>query len=519
MRLSYSQAGLTLFAPTTAAPPTPPATPSGPFVPADLSVPQNNRVAAQRVQSGITFQRNLALLTPVVIPVTGAIKTYSGHWIYIDQGQSKDAQFARTQALVNAAPEIVGYQYFWKWANLENPNVPGDYSGNWAAAGTAGFQLVHKFADYLRSVGKKMHLNNFSYGGNVGAPNSAGTTFLASEMPAYMAGSPTSPYGPNTAATNGVNGGMWQNCYPQTFSQVRSFMRFWEPAVGARMLALSQAYGAEFDSHAGFGMFSHISESTLPTQMPTYSVGADKTFHLGANGAFAKMRQHWPTTPLRWWGNFFGSRQDMSDMINAVVANKWICSGPDLLNDYTDSSLPGWSPPWSSTTAYRFAQIVTSGSFSYFSTRANTNSQPTQSGGVSTNANWQLLGTGTRNIDSDWVWQGKDPSGVVNPVYTNWVNRGAFGHDVEPLDLDQSHDDGVNFHHVMHANKTGAFALFWYDLQYNSSNTTPTWNRTNTPSPNLIDWIRSCALGGNVSINGTVAGIKLNNDHAYPPTW
>lgn len=285
------------------------------------------------------------------------------------------------------------------------------------------------------------------------------------------------------------------------------------------MLELSRNYALEFGNHAGFGMFSPFSESTLPTQMATYSVGADKAFWLGANGALVKMRQHWPTTVLRWWGNFIGSRQDMSDMQNACVANKWLVAGPDLLTDYSDLNLTNY-PAWSSATAYTFSNVVSRASQNYFCLTANTNSMPTVNPqtGVSTNPNWEALPMGTRNVDSDWVWQGMDTNGVVNANYTNWVNRGAFGHDVEPLDLDRSHDDATFPTHIAHANRTGAMALFIYDLRYNSNNTTPDRNRTDKPSPNLLDQISSISRGG-VNVNGFSILPKLRNINLYPPTW
>lgn len=446
---------------------------------------------------------------------SGPIKPFMGHWIYVDQGVSKDAQFTRTQQLVARCPHVAGFQYLWKWGVLENPNVPGDYSGNWAAAGQAGFQLVHRFADYLRSVGKKMHLNNFSYGGNIGinGPGSINpNNWLSSEEPIYLS---DSAYGPNTPSTNGIWGGMWMSSYPgASFTQVKSFMRFWVPAVGARLLALSQAYGAEFDSHDGFGIFSPLSESTMDSRT-SYTVAADKLFFLGTNnnGAFAQMRAHWPTTPLRWWGNFMGnSYDDMSDMIDGAVANKWIVGGPDTLNDPFDSANPAWAPAWSAATSYIMGQVVSRSNVNYYCSTANTNSPPPS-------GNWTTLNKLTRTIASDFVWRGCNGDNTVNANYNNWVGQGARGDDVEPLDLDVSHDDGVNFHHVMHANKLGSMALFWYDLRYNSSGTTPSQNRTDTPSPNLLDWIESCAQGGNVNVNGIVAGIKLTNDGLYPPTW
>lgn len=464
--------------------------------------------------------------------VTGAIRPFSGHWIYIDQGVSKDSQFARTQQLVaQMGNDIVGFQYLWKWADLESPTTPGDYSGNWAAAGQAGFQLVHRFADYLRSVGKKMHVNNFSYGGNVGnpagwwKPPTPGFTgiaidpnfFLDGEMPHYLSGS---AYGPKTSATDGIYGALWMNSFDQgssRWSNVRSFMRFWEPAVGARMLALSQNYATEFNNHTGLGMFSPFSESTLPFQMATYSMAGDRGFWMGPSGAFVQMRAQWPNVPLRWWGNFLGNGQDMSDYHNACVANKWISAGPDLLNDNTDLNLSNY-PAWSSSPNYVFSNTVSRSGQNYFCLTANTNSPPAlNSGGTSSNPNWEALGMGTRNITSDWVWQGKDSNGVVNPAYTNHVGQGAFGFDVEPLDLDASHDDAVGTTHLAHANRLGAFALFWYDLRYNSSAQQPQRNRTDTPHPNLIDQIQSCARGG-TNVNGFVIP-KLTNDNLYPPTW
>lgn len=511
MRLGQTQTGLALF-PTIVTPPSPPppVQAPGPFVPVDMSAPIKRR-DRQELYTPPPLQ-NLPLTNSLIPPPLHQIKDIGGHWIYIDQGVNFDSQLARTQALVARCPHLRGFQYLWKWADLENPNVPGDYSGNWAAAGQAGFQLVHRFADYLRSVGKIMHLNNFTYGGAVGAggPGSVNpTVWPSSQEPFYLS---DAAYGPNTPATNGIWGGMWMSSYPgASFTNVKSFMRFWVPAVGARLLALSSAYAAEFDSHAGFGMFSPISETTMDSRT-SYSVAADRVFSLGPNGCFAKMRQQWPHTALRLWANFYDTYDTMSQFINEAVANKWLIGGPDTLNDPFDSANAAWAPAWNSAQNYVFGRVVSLSNVNYFCTTANTNSAPP-------NANWSTLNKLTRTITSDQVWRGRNSDNTVNAGYTDWTVNGAWGADVEPLDLDTSHDDGVNFHHVMHANKQGARALFWYDLRYNSSGVTPLWNRSDSASPNLLDWIESCAQGGNVSVNGVVAGIALNNANVYPPSW
>lgn len=510
MRLGQTQTGLALF-PTiaTAPPPPPPPVALGPFVPVDLSDPPVRRIFTQEL-SIPPLQRNLPL-TAGVLPPAHLINNVSGHWIYVDQGVSKDAQFARMQQLATLVPSCRGFQFLWKWAHLENPNTPGDYSGNWAAAGQAGNQLIKRFADFAASVGKLIHINNFTYGGNVGAPNSAGTGFLSDQEPTYLSGA---AYGPNTAASNGIFGGMWQNCYPQTFTNVRSFMRYWVPAVGQRLLALSKNLGDTFDSHPGFGMWSPTSESTLPLSGISFSIAADEAVWLGPNGFFAQMRAQMPHKALRYWANYLDTSNTMSTYLNAAVASKWMVGGPDTLNDPYDAAFNAgtWAPAWNSGTTYRFGQVVARAGVNYFCITGNTNSQPPS-------GNWSTLGTGTRTVTADQVWQGRNSDNTTNGAYNNWVNRGAWGADVEPLDLDTSHDDGVNFHHVQHANKLGANCLFWYDLRYNSSNSTPSWNRSDSPSPNLLDWIESCARGGNVSINGVIAGIALNNASVYPPTW
>lgn len=415
-----------------------------------------------------TTESPLSIADPAttLAPTVGAIKQISGHWWYLDQNRNFDDQFARMQLINGRVPHCKGFQLLWRWANLENPNVPGDYSGNWAAPGTAGFQLVHRFADYAASVGKMIHVNIFTYGGAIGGPvGSVSPTFPDDMAPHYLSGS---AYGPNTATTDGVIGGCWVNSYPNTASNVRAFVRFWVPAVRDRLVALSGAMAAEFDTHSGFGVWSHHSETTMPP-IGGYSVAAEKAVELGVNGMLATMRNQWPHTALRLWCNFYGnSADDMSVFINEAVKYKWHVGGPDTLNDDFDI---------------------------------------------------HDAGSGTRRITSDFVWQGRNTDNTVNPAYTNWVNKGSFGADVEPLDLDNSHDDARNDHHLMHANKCGAHCLWWFDLRYDGTGKTPTINRTDTPSPNLLDWVESCARGGNVAVNGVTAGIALTNANAYPPTW
>lgn len=423
-----------------------------------------------RVEAFDQFQTGNTSTVVQCVPQTQiggqTIKNISGHWFYLDQNRNFDDQFARMQLINTRVPHCRGFQLLWRWANLESPTTPGDYSGNWAPAGTAGFQLVHRFADYARSVGKMIHLNIFTYGGNIGGPpGSVSPTFPDDMAPHYLS---APQYGTQNPAVDGEIGGCWVNSYTPNPSNVRAFVRYWDPAVKPRLLALSAGYAAEFDTHAGFGVFSHHSETTMP-QIGGYSVAADKAFDLGPSGCIQLMRAHWPHTALRLWANFYGnSSDDMSLFINEAVTYRWHVGGPDTLNDAFDV---------------------------------------------------HDAGTGTRTVTADFVWQGRNSDNTINPKYTNWVNRGSFGADVEPLDLDRSHDDGSSLHHLMHANKCGAYCLWWFDLRYNSSNTTPNINRTDVGSPNLLDWVESCAQGGQVTVNGATAGIALTNGNSYPPTW
>lgn len=399
------------------------------------------------------------------------------YYIFIDQNQSRASQLARMQALKAANPRIRGFQVFWVWADLENPALVGgnaQYDGSWASQTDVnqmkGFKLMDTFVTACANMGCQFALHIYSYGG-ASAPGAQSANYPSSFAPAYGAGSASSPYGPNTATSNGVNGMVWQNSYTVNQVGVAKYYRYWVPAVMGRIIALGQAYGARYDSNPNVEMFDLLDESAMSTQTGYSDAGAASTM-IGPGNYFQALRAAWPHTMLRWWGNYVGSSVPrMDDMLAAAYASDWSVGGPDTTNE---------------------------------------------------------SGPSFRAITADWRWRQLTAAlgngGVVDPSVPDY--RAIGGHnvrEVEPEDLNNPPSAAAGNRHlgdgdpvsiVTQANLMQATHMFWYDNGFAG----PDSNQTDTAHPNLLDFLSSAAQGGNVSVNGRVAGIALTN-HNYPSSF
>lgn len=400
---------------------------------------------------------------------SGAVKfNPSVAYFYIDQNQSRSAQLARMQALKAANPWIRGFQVFWTWADLENPALVGgaaQYDGSWASQtdvnSMKGFKLMDTFVNACAAMGCQFALHIYSYGG-ASAAGAQSTSFPASFAPAYLAGSPTSPYGPNTASSNGIHGGVWINSYAGNAVGVARYYRYWVPAVMQRITAWSTAYGNKYDSNQNVEVVSFLDETAMSTQTSYSDSGAASTMQ-GSGGYFQAGNAAWPHTQRRVWANYVGSSVPAMDaLLASAYANKWAIGGPDTANE---------------------------------------------------------SGASFRAITADWRFRGLTSAlgngGVRDPTVPDYRTLGASNmREVEPEDLTantppgtRSLGDGIPAHIVAQANLMAATHMFWYDNRFAGPDT----NRTDKPSPNLLDFIHSALLGGNVAVNGVTAGISLTN--------
>jgi hypothetical protein len=397
-------------------------------------------------------------------------------YIELDQNTSFSTQLARMKSLKAANPQLRGVQVFWNWAALENPALVGgaaQYDGSWGSQTNVdqmgGFKLVQTFLDAAAAIGVQFMLHNYSYLG-ASAAGAQSTSFPSAFAPAYLAGS---AYGPNTASSNGIFGGVWINSYTGNTVGKAGYYRYWVPAVMTRLIALATAYGNHFDSHPNLESTSWLDESAIDPQTSYSDAGAIGTM-IGPGNYFQAIRAAWPTTQLRWLGNYLQSLGAIDQFLAAAFASKWNTGGPDTANE---------------------------------------------------------SGPQFRSVDADWRARGLTAAlgngGVPASGVPNYTTMGAGNHrQVEGEDL--SYDivtnttigntrhigDGVCAHIVAQANLMKATHMVWFDNTF----TGPNRNRTNTAHPNLLDFLSSAAQGGNVAVNGVTAGIALTTT-TYPSSW
>jgi hypothetical protein len=271
---------------------------------------------------------------------TGSIVFNYGGYLYTDRNDGFDAQIARLPALTGH-PGFIGSQMISFWSAWENPNVPGDYTGNWAPAGTAGFQLMDKILAAHAKLGLQFmwHVSG-SYGF---AGNNRAAVFDSSVCPTYLG---QSTYGANNDVENtGFCGAEWINTKTMTTkygSGVKCYVRFWDPNVMTRLLAMAAAYGARYDNpnpalnapnSDRLEMVSFIGESTIPTFTGYSDAAAFAQYQRYIPG----MRQCFPRKQLRFWGNYFSDSSYAKKIIDLMAQYAWCGGGPDCVNE-TDPS-------------------------------------------------------------------------------------------------------------------------------------------------------------------------------------
>lgn len=432
-----------------------------------------------------------ALGTPLVtVPTGGKIVSNFGPYIYLDHNQSVDLQIASMSAFAGTA--VKGFQFIGFWAQFENPNVPGDYSGNWAPAGAAGFQLMDKLLAACAAIrshdGTQMRLmfHDSTYGF---AGTNKPATFPADFMPAYLAGPAYGPTG-NTEATGEI-GGAWVNTKtmsgPPNNATVRAFCNWWRPAVMARKIAVMQGYGAAYDNpnpalnrpNANLlEMMSWIGESVIPLYTGYTDANAVATL-VGPGNYFQVGRAAFPHKQLRYWGSYLQDVAFCRQITDAYNASFWACGGPDCANE---------GPPF-------------------------------QTGGQT--------GKNPRPFPMNRTFRGINPSTLlVDPTYRNYVGDGVWVSEFEPDEMGPRNGGagaaaiGNNIwqDYIAQANMQGAQYTTWFLNGFTGNNDKRFLSFLSSlpRHPDALDFINSLYLGG--TFNGLNVGTSMANFN-YPPSW
>ena len=241
---------------------------------------------------------------------SSAIKLHQGIYIYMVPGAvsgipghrwDQSAQLAQLLSWVDeigAMPNIVGICPTAIWKTLEG-NTAGDY--------TAGFAAVDAILARLALYGKRLMLNfQCAWFGNIGSK--------ADVLPSYI-----------------VNGGSygWTSFYYQGSPTSSFTARVWQAATADRMIALSAAYGARYNSHPLFEMMTIYGETALAVNgNDGYS---DNAFLSQVERAYAQARVDWPNTGLKIFVNDFTNNSDANwaRLYDMCEANAVCASNPD----------------------------------------------------------------------------------------------------------------------------------------------------------------------------------------------
>lgn len=236
------------------------------------------------------------------------VRFHPGHYIWVmpvmtqaklDSG-AKQSHFQQIAALANE-PSIQGIQLHVVWGLLEGPKA-GDYS--------QGFALVDEYLSRLKAVNKRLMLvvHERLFGAYGPSALAEGDYF-----PIYLKDSK-------------YNGG-WIETGGSPYVSVMT--RLWDPPVMDRMIALSQAYGARYNSNPTMEMFSPFEESSINVPTSSGYTGAGMLTQL--KRLYTATRIAWPNTALRLKTNWFANDSQFQELIAHLAKNGVAMGGPDIL--------------------------------------------------------------------------------------------------------------------------------------------------------------------------------------------
>lgn len=251
--------------------------------------------------------------TSPVAGVSGAVKFHPGHYVHpsLSVGRWDATYQAKAFSILDAigtdddvkGVQIMLYPYYLEGAQ-------GDYS--------AGFKIVQAILDKCASLTRPKRLILCNYDRSFGtATGAVGSNFYP-------------PYWVTNGYINAAPvGAKWAG-------SLNSIPKLDTATVMDRFIAMSQAYGAKFDSHPLFEMWSPMGE-TATGQAPLSTTGMITQF----GRLLAATRLAWPHTMQRFMANFLGTYDQMAAMIATARATGGVAiGGPDPERMNTGAGVP-----------------------------------------------------------------------------------------------------------------------------------------------------------------------------------
>jgi hypothetical protein len=238
--------------------------------------------------------------------VRSGVKWHPGHYIWVSGPGWKSALQTTTFGVLDSTAKdsnVAGIQTILFWKNLE-----GDKAGDYAA----GFALIDSILAKLASlpVPKRLIISvqERTFG-------TAGGTLPSGVYPQYIA--------------NMANGVAVAPKSPRWSGALTSVARLDNPAVMDRLIALSQAYGARYNSHSLVEMYVPMSELAIAGD-----AGLDPSAYVTqVQRLYKASATAWPNTLLRWQFNFAPADPADKTMLSLIAAARAlpqsIIGGPD----------------------------------------------------------------------------------------------------------------------------------------------------------------------------------------------
>lgn len=257
-------------------------------------------------------------------PASGhQFKFPTGHWIFLDSGQSLDTQYAQLDtvgAKKQAGFNITGACVRMDWSSMEG-NTQGDFMGGRAQWD----RFIAKANTYGLKIG--FHLNYQKY-------NKAQTTFPA-YFPTYLGGAAFGST--HNDGTNYFFGGVWTCANSSSNGGFTQCAMLWNSVGGQfpvrdALVNVIKDYGARYDNNQTVQLFTALGEE--PPAIAGYSDVNHLTICTGSKGVFPQGASAWPTTILRIMDNYGQNDTGLVNIMNAAIANNWACGGgPDTCNE------------------------------------------------------------------------------------------------------------------------------------------------------------------------------------------
>jgi len=278
---------------------------------------------------------------PSPSPSGAAVKWHPGTYVWtagIPWAGAQDVVNGITAICSNA--NITGVQVVLKWSILEGATA-GDYSG--------GFAAVDAMLAKARSCNKRVmvQIAERIFGGWDTTPTVDRLT--SSTYPAYIA---TNAYGtccgvPDKTGKELEFGGVVTALAGADFSGQVAIARLWDPVVMDRLIALSKAYAARYDSDPHFEMVS-LGESAVGA----YPSLSSSDLYLQLKRFHAESAKAWPHTQFRMNLNFTVGDAPMKDLIDYCQSLKnCVVGGPD-----PELPLPNITRPIQANRVFRGAE-------------------------------------------------------------------------------------------------------------------------------------------------------------------